>query len=158
VAVSYAEGDWFAVPLRDGQGYAVGRVVRVAPKGRIIVAYFFDQVWTSIPNVDDVTRFSPEAAILKAECGDLGLVNGTWPVLGSTGTFDRVNWPMPAFAKKPALGNDYLRVVYPGDRPGTKPRESRISEDEARSLPAYGMAGAGYIELKLGLLLEASAE
>ncbi len=36
----YKEGTWFAVPLKCG-GHAVGIATRIAPKGRVLLAYFF---------------------------------------------------------------------------------------------------------------------
>ena len=155
---TYAEGDWFALPLRGSQRYAVGRVVRIAPKGRIIVAYFFHRVWDAIPMMADLEHLTPSDAVLKAECGDLGLHQ--WHV-ASAGFDSAVRSQQVADAcirEKTALGTEYLRVEYPSDSPGTKPRETSISEDEARTLPEYGMAGAGYIELKLTQLLGASPE
>lgn len=45
----YREGTWFALPLRKG-GYAVGVVARMAPRGRIILAYFFGPKRNQIPS------------------------------------------------------------------------------------------------------------
>src|SRR5687768_5375020 len=83
----YKEGDWFAVPLRDG-GWAVGRVARMPPppkRGIHLLGYFFGPRRDRVPALDDVADLAPEAAISIERFSDLGLVRGTWPVLGGAG-------------------------------------------------------------------------
>jgi hypothetical protein len=50
--INYREGDWFAVPLRDG-GYAVGLVARMDNRGGVL-GYFFGPRRDDVPSPSDV--------------------------------------------------------------------------------------------------------
>ncbi len=62
VKQKYGEGDWFAVPLRNG-GYALGVVARRDGRGGII-GYFFGQKYSAPPSLDEVTSKTATDAIL----------------------------------------------------------------------------------------------
>ena len=74
--INYAEGDCFAVPLKEG-GFARGVVTRLNKKG-VVLGYFFGP---KILNRDDVYITTD---IISARCidvcffGDLGLVTDRW--------------------------------------------------------------------------------
>ena len=95
----YSEGSVFLVPLTTG-GFGRGVVARADPKGRGgLFGYFFAPCLASTNNValDD---FMPCNAILRVRFGDLGLINGEWPVCGQVPNWDRSQWPMPDFVRK----------------------------------------------------------
>src|SRR5580658_8156552 len=75
------EGTLFAVPLRGG-GFAVGVVARATNKGKVILCYFFGPRRDSIPALNDMVKLKPESAICVLRIGDLGLINGEWPIIG----------------------------------------------------------------------------
>lgn len=95
--VSYREGDWVAVPLRDG-GYAVGLIARANPKGALL-GYFFGPRRSRIPRLHDVSGLRPGDAVLVRTFGHLGIVHGTWPLLGRLDGWERQDWPTPVFVR-----------------------------------------------------------
>jgi hypothetical protein len=50
---NYNEGDWFAVPLREG-GFAIGVIARVMPrKEGVVLGYFFGPRRNAVPTVEE---------------------------------------------------------------------------------------------------------
>jgi len=92
----YKEGTWFAVPLRGG-GYATGLVARHIPgEGKIVLAYFFGPKRQTIPSMEELEGLTPDMAIKVIRVGDLGLFEGSWPIVGDSPKWQRERWPMPA--------------------------------------------------------------
>ena len=150
----YREGDWFAVPLRDG-GYSPGRVVRMAPAGRVLLGYFFGPRRAAVPGLEDVVALRWSDAVLVQRFGDLGLVEGRWPILGLRGPWERDAWPMPDFGRRePILGLAW-RDRYSPDDPADCLQETRITQEEYERLPAGALLGAGAAEVILTQLLSA---
>ena len=144
----YGEGDLFAVPLRDG-GYGVGLAARTRGDG-IVVGYFFGRRFDAPPEAGEV---DPADVVWIHSFGDLGLIEGEWPVIGRLPGWRREDWPMPAFGRRESLTGRLLRVEYPDDDPNGTPRETRISEAELADLPEDGLAGAGFVEQRMTRLL-----
>src|SRR6266705_1440571 len=94
---AYPEGTVFAVPLRGG-GYAVGLVARVGRRGTTL-GYFFGPRREKVPVLSEVAELNPEAALLVELFGDLGLMEGHWPIIGLASSFDRRRWPLPPFGR-----------------------------------------------------------
>ena len=92
-----AEGTWFAVPLRP-RGYAVGVVARTSGTGAM-VGYFFGKTWDRPPNVEEVRGLKREDAIRVLQFGDLGLVDGSWPIIGCDDRWQRGEWPIPEYVR-----------------------------------------------------------
>lgn len=151
----YREGDWFVVPLFGG-GFAVGVVARANPKG-VLLGYFFGPRRDQPPRLEDVTGLTPASACLVAHFGHLGLKGGQWQVLGRLPDWDRSEWPMPVFHRYEELTGRYIAVHYDPDDPNARVREVQITAVEADRLPQAGLAGAGYIERKLPIVLGASS-
>ncbi len=147
----YREGDVFAVPLRDG-GYGIGIVARMDGKGAVL-GYFFDRRYEAAPAAADVGRLTALDAVLIQIFGDVGLVRGTWPVIGQLRDWRREEWPMPAFGRHEELTGRYFRVEYSDDDPNSRPHEVPISQEEFERLPEDGAAGFGFIEARLTRLL-----
>ncbi len=145
----YKEGDWFAVPLRDESGFAVGRIARMAPNGRVLLGYFFGPPHETVPTLDQVQHHRPEAAAMIVRFGDLYLINGRWPILGGSSQWRRQDWPMPVFGRQVEHDGVAWKVEYPDDNPNANPRETRISIADSRRLPSSNMFGAGVVEAVL---------
>ena len=151
----YAEGDWFAVPLRGG-GFALGLAARADGKGGVI-AYFFGPVTTSPPSLDSARDRRAEDAIMVGNIGDLGLVRGEWPVLGKIGPWDRGAWPVPTFVRRDAVSGRPAKVLYREPNFNTEAALLPCSEEEADRMPRDGILGYGAVEIRLTKLLAPSA-
>ena len=149
--LQYAEGDVFAVPLREG-GYGVGVVARTNGEGAVL-GYFFGQRHEEPPKLADLGEPHAVDNVLVAIFGDLGLIRGKWPIVGQLPAWRREEWPMPAFGRYEQLTGRYVRVEYTDDDPNSRPTEVEISRDEFERLPEDGMAGFGFIEARLTRLL-----
>lgn len=148
----YKEGTWFAVPLRQG-GYAVGRVARHTPKGEIILAYFFGPKRERVPTLEEIDRLEPAEAIKVMRVGYLGLLDGSWPVIGDSPRWERERWPIPAFIRKDDLSRTAWRVIYSDDDPNTVVSEQRIPY-EAAGLEKDSLLGDKAVEAVLSQILE----
>jgi Immunity protein 26 len=145
--VNYGEGDWFAVPLREG-GFAVGVVARANPKGALL-GYFFGPRRTSVPSPDDVAGLQAEGAALVGKFGDLGLTGGRWPIVGRLADWDRTEWPMPVFLRYEELTGRSFRVFYDDGDPVRPIREVQVSPGVDEQGPKDGLMGAGFVEIVL---------
>jgi hypothetical protein len=151
----YQEGDLFAVPLRDG-GYGVGLAARAGGDG-VVAGYFFGQRFDEPPQPAELGGLTRDEAVWVKSFGDLGLIEGAWPVLGQIPGWRRDEWPMPVFGRKDALTGRLLRVDYGDDDPNSSPRETAVSEEEFAQLAEDGLAGAGFVEKRLTRLLDQTA-
>lgn len=149
----YKEGTWFAVPLRTG-GYAVGVAARVAPKGRILFAYFFGPRREEIPEIKELFSLTAEKSVLALMVGDLGLIDGTWKVIGQSINWERSEWPKPKFVRRESLTNRVYLVEYSDDDPSKRIRETRVDEQYSIGLPSDTLSGSGAAEIKLTYLLD----
>lgn len=151
----YTEGSVFLVPLRDS-GFARGVVARSAPKGRILFGYFFG------PKLDNdlspaLTGLNPKKAILRDRFGDLGLMNGEWQVIGIVPSWKRSEWSMPDFVRRDPLGRRKARLVrYSDTDPSCIALEKPIDDDP--TLANDGLAGYGFVEIRLTKLFKNSKE
>lgn len=151
--ISYKQGDWFAVPLESG-GFAAGMIAR--RKRSIIVGYFFGWKWQTPPTLAEVERLRPKDAILVAQCGDLGLHRGTWPVIGSS-SYDTAGWPLPQFVRHDSVSGKLSLITYADDDPSREISSTQVTEERSRSFPEDGVFGYAAIEAKLDDLLKNSA-
>jgi hypothetical protein len=155
----YREGDWFAVPLRDG-GWAVGRVARMPPppkRGIDLLGYFFGPIRDCVPVLKDVDSLASKDAVGIKCISDLGLISGRWPVLGGRGpdwAAERDRWPMPAFGFHDEIRGCYFRREYPDDPRQLWLRQVPITAEEYVRLPRDGFAFDGAVEIWLTRLLE----
>ncbi|HET7406962.1 MAG TPA: immunity 26/phosphotriesterase HocA family protein [Mycobacteriales bacterium] len=142
--INYREGDWFAVPLREG-GYAVGVVARANPKAALL-GYFFGPRRDEPPTLDDLRDLKPQDAVVVGKFGHLGLVQGKWPILGRHDDWDRTDWPMPVFVRYEELTGRSFRVFYDDDDPAKMLREEQVTPGTAEHGPRDGLMGAGFVE------------
>jgi hypothetical protein len=146
----YSEGSVFVVPLGDG-GFARGVVARSAPKGGILIGYFFGPLMesdTAIP-LDDL---DPTRALFRIQFGDLGLINKEWKIVGNVPDWNRSEWPIPDFVRRDPLEQRKPRLVrYSDNDPSQVEMECPIADDTA--LTPDRLSGYGAVEIKLTKLL-----
>lgn len=150
---TYSEGDWFAVPLRDG-GFAVGVIARAMPrKEGVLLGYFFRPRRIVPPALEALSGLSASDAVMVEIFGDLGIINGEWPLLGRMNGWDRAAWPTPEFGRFEELTGRAFKVVYDNENPNRVIREEQIDPSELAGLPKDGLSGAGAVERTLTRLL-----
>ncbi len=142
--VKYAEGDWFAVPLRDG-GFGVGVIARANPDG-VLLGYFFGPKRDAPPTISEVADLKPTDAVMVRKFGHLGLTQSKWPVVGSVPGWDRHDWPMPVFVRYEELTGRSFRVFYDDNDPNKVVREEQIDPGAGEQGPKDGLLGAGAVE------------
>jgi hypothetical protein len=147
VKLPYREGSWFVVPVRTG-GFAAGVVARCTSRGGILICYFFGPRRDKPPTFEEVQALRPSAAIAVLKVGDLGLVDRTWPVLGTSPTWRREEWPSPAFVRSDPLSGKSWRVEYDDRDPNRVVREVPLAEPDAR-LGRDSLFGSGAAEIHL---------
>lgn len=149
--VNYREGDWFAVPLREG-GFAVGLVARANPKAALL-GYFFGPRRSEVPILSDVAELDPAHAVLVGMFSHLGLTQRQWPIIGRLDNWDRTSWPMPVLFRHEELSGRSFRVYYDDDDPNKLIREEQVLPGEPDQGPMDGLMGAGFAEKVLTRLL-----
>ncbi|MGI8854722.1 MAG: immunity 26/phosphotriesterase HocA family protein [Thermomicrobiales bacterium] len=148
----YQEGDWFAVPLRDG-GFGVGIVARMDGKGRVL-GYFFGPRRDAVPLLPEVASMKADQAVWIHCFGDLGLIEKDWTVLGNDATWNRADWPMPAFGHRDSIvENRQWKREYSGANMGLIVKQTPVSFAEYSVLPKDGIGGRGFVEIKLTIVL-----
>lgn len=155
--IKYSEGQWFAVPLKNG-GYALGIIVRGSYKTKGGLGYFFGPWYDTIPDERETWRKQPSDAILIAWFGPLGIEWGKWPLIPSTRPFRREEWPVPKFKRidslKPEKGwlVEYSQEVG-GISESAPVREIYCNARDLNGLPDDGVYGYEAIEIVLAKLL-----
>ena len=151
---TYAEGTWFAVPLPQTSRFAVGIAARLNGKGKV-VGYFFGPDREQVPSLAEVCELKAQQAILVMQFGDLGLIEGTWPILGTCGDWKREEWPLPVFSRIDKIENVAWTVTYSDDTLALV-REDRVDPARAAHHPDDGLAGADAVGLQLARILRRS--
>jgi Immunity protein 26 len=145
---AYSEGDAFAVPLASSS-YALGVIARRCSgrrsKGHTICGYFFGPRLWQLPASGDLALLRPENAVLVCRFGDLGLHNGTWPVIGPIVGWDRALWVVPAFYREQLVSGIRLKVIYDDQDPSRCVSETRTLDDMAEK-PLDGLYGSAAVE------------
>jgi len=153
--IYYEEGQWFAVPLRDG-GYALGIIVRGSYRTKGGLGYFFGPRYERIPDEYETWQKQPSQAVLIAWFGDLGIITGRWPLISSSRPFHREEWPVPKFSSIDA-GNPSMGwiVEYRQDAQGWElpMRRTYCPVNHLIGLPQDGVYGYEAIEILLTKLL-----
>jgi hypothetical protein len=154
--VKYEEGQWFAVPLRNG-GFALGIIVRGNFKTKGVLGYFFGPKYEEIPTGEETISKNKDNALLIGRFGDLGIIEGEWSLIQNGKPFNREEWPVPLFHRVlPFPEGKAVIVEYRQDYSGS---ESPMKEtvvpltDEVTELPDAGLYGSGAVEITLTKLL-----
>jgi hypothetical protein len=149
--VKYRAGDWFGVPLESG-GWAIGIIARKDKHGGII-AYFFGPPLAELPkSTEHLDKLHHTQAVWRAQVGLVGLMWGTWPILGRHAHWNREPFPNPWFGWIDTSGRHAHRVQYLDDN-----FYEAIEEDcpvaEAVQLPKRSVPMHGAVEWALGEIL-----
>lgn len=155
--VIYYEGQWFAVPLRDGY-FGIGIIVRGNYRTKGGLGYFFGPKYPDIPTANATYLKDKDNAMLICQFGDLGIVQGDWPLINNGKPFSREEWPVPLFHRVlPVPDNKAVIVEYKQDFNDMEApfRESTVSlSEEILRLPEDGLFGSGAVEIKLTKLIK----
>lgn len=145
-------GDWFAVPLAGG-GFATGLVARANPGG-VLLGYFFGPRVPQVPRLHDLKSLAARDAVLVGMFGDLGLIQGKWPLIRRLDEWVPAAWPMPVFVRYEELTGRSFQVFYDEHDPNRVVREVQVPPGEAEQGPRDGLMGAGYTETVLNQLVD----
>ncbi len=117
-----------------------------------LFGYFFGPRFRDVPTLKDAASLRPTDAIQRLQFGDLDLLNGDWPVLGSLSGWDRQQWPMPNFAHRDALsGRPYIRTFDENSMKFLTERTAQ--EEEIVGLPESASFGAGAVMRRLSRVI-----
>lgn len=158
-AIRYQEGDWFAIPL-SGSGYAIGLIARMkSGRGsKAILGYFFGPRFEGIPSLEATRTLSAGQAVDICRFGDLGLHNGSWPLIGRSEHWRREEWPMPVFGRMQLISGVAFEVRYSDDDPGKLLSERKCDPSKIAGLPKDGLSGSGAVESVLSFKLGGAEE
>lgn len=148
----YKEGSWFAVPLEDS-GYALGLVTRAAPAGKVLFGYFFGPRRIQVPELSEVAELLPEDAVLRRMFGDLGLINGDWPVIGESEDWNRDAWPQPLLVRKNTITGQFSLIEYSEDDPNHEIAMYECPAGAVQEYPEDGLSGYIAVQIRLTRLL-----
>lgn len=96
------------MPLGRG-GFAVGVIARANPKAALLEYFFGPLRSEEVPSLADVAQLKADAVLVR-RFSHLGVVEGRWPLLGSTVGWDRRDWPTPVFVRYEELTGRSFRV------------------------------------------------
>lgn len=134
------EGQVYAVPTTDGDGYVLGVVGRAENRrslGASVLLYFFAPRLRTVPTALPVSELQAKDAISIVKTGCLRIVEGQWPLVGSILDFNHLDWPIPIYGNvsraDPALA--WLTRFDDDWSAGAKRQEWRVAPEEARKYP-----------------------
>jgi hypothetical protein len=147
----YTEGTVFLVPITGG-GYVRGVVARMNPEGAGVYGCFFGPR-VAFPSDLEFDDLFPGNELLRSRFGDLGLINGEWPIVGIHPHWRRDDWRMPDFVRRDPLRRRKSTLVrYADDDPMRIEIEYPIDCDAGLTPDIASAYGA--VEIKLGKLLQ----
>ena len=147
----YSEGTLFFGPLRTG-GFAREVVTRVGNGGKVLFGYFFGPRLPSATTMQSCD-LDPAKAILRLRFGDLGLINGEWPIVGTIPNWDRSRWPISNLVRGDALGKRAPVIVRYSDSDPSKIESELVVTSCPPELGADSLSGYGAVEIKLTKML-----
>jgi hypothetical protein len=127
----------------------VGVAARVGKPGHVL-GYFSPIRHKTLPALDEAS-FEPTAALWVHRFGDLGILEGTWPILGTLHNWNPADWPIPDFVHHDLLRDRSYRVSYDGVL-DSRPTWTPATPESLQGLDEDGLAGSRFVELKLAKL------
>jgi Immunity protein 26 len=118
-----------------------------------VFSYFFGPRRAHVPDLAELKNLRASDAILVRQFGDLGLLEGEWPVIGRLENWRMEDWPLPDFGHVDNMTGKAWRVRYPDDLSGLGQRIPGSSE-EAKALPPDVLSGSGALEIHLAKAIE----
>ena len=124
-------------------GFARGVVARSNGEGQMFPYFFGPRLRTrEEATFSDVTK---EGSVLRGLCGDLGILKGEWPLVGTVRDWDRSRWPMPPlFRANESAGRAWLSH-YDEDNLSLV-REEPVSPEAKGRYPYDRLMGYGAAE------------
>jgi hypothetical protein len=150
IPLPYENGTWFAVPLREG-GYGTGLVARHSRDG-VILVYLFGPKRKTPPELGSVEKLTRVDAVKVSVAGDLGLIEGRWPIIGKSPSWKPEEWPVPKFVRRDDITKTAWLVTYADDNPLLVVAEERVPFD-IEGFERDALSGAGAVEIQLTRLL-----
>jgi hypothetical protein len=129
----------------------MGVVTRLDGKGGLF-AYFFGPKRAELPSTRDKFGLVARDAIWKSQLGDLGLINGAWAIREQLASWSRSEWPLPRFVRIDVISGSGTLVEYTDALELVS--ETPCSATLAQHYPNDGVAGYGFVEIKLTKLLD----
>ena len=123
------------MPLEGGH-YAVGVVARAPKRGGTLFGYFFGPARNAIPSPSELA-YSPEDAVYVCRFYDEPLTTRHWPIIHSSTTWNRSEWPMPEFHNPHShwLVGHGIAVQYAEENPDRCVGQREITVDEESDYP-----------------------
>jgi Immunity protein 26 len=150
----YQEGTWFAVPLRSGDGYAVGIIARSGRRGGILFGYFFGPIRKTVPQMEELASLSAQEAIEISMFGDQSILKQKWPIIGKLPNWDRNLWPLSCFYRIDRITNRAWIIKYSEEDLAREESRTLNQGDDLPNLPRDGLPGDGAVEIGLTRLLD----
>jgi hypothetical protein len=152
---NYSEGSLFGIPTKP-EGYALGLIARCTQKSPTCLGFFFKPKYRSLPSLEQI-QLNANDAVLVCWFGDLGLINGDWPIIGPLKNFKQDDWPVPLFRRIDLLDstNGWL-IEYPQNLPifGVPIREIKVDVNSLAEFADEELFGSGALEITLSKLLQ----
>lgn len=147
----YKEGDCFCLPLRGG-GFGRGVVARIDGKG-IVFAYLLGPRLERADQAVLDGSIQPRNAALMARVGDLGLLEGHWPIVGHLEPWDPSEWRLPPFLHVDEGATHGFLRHYDDSLRFVKEERVDLAEVAKGALPRDALLGYGAAEIRLTKLL-----
>lgn len=145
-------GDWFLVPLDEGC-FALGIVALV--QNLVVLGYFFPKVYVEVPSKAEINQWKYTDAIFIHLTSGWYLENGKWPIIHHSLDFKKSSWPLTDFGSIDSLDPKIAyRTRYIDGNIGQLGYRWSVSPEEIVGLPQDGLAGVGFVELRLRRLLQ----
>ena len=149
----YAEGTWFAVPLRSS-GFGVGLVARMDGEGGVF-GYFFGPRRDAVPDIGSVENLMHEQAVWMCQFGDLGFLESKWPIIGQSKNWNRDEWPLPPFIRFDSISGEARMSVYSDDLEFLW--EQVCDPKTVQWYAEDGSSGYGAVEISLTRVLDSNS-
>jgi hypothetical protein len=110
------------------------------------LVYFFGPKRQAIPSLEEVQDLEPANAVLVLRVGDLGLFEGTWPIIGESPYWQREKWPIPLFIRKDDLSKTARLIEYADNDP-SRELLHRKTDYRSTGYEDDGLCGSGSAEI-----------